>query len=250
MISQKQNLSLRSNERGNILFMVLIAVALIGLLTAAVMNSGGGESANIDDETLVIRASEAQRHASEVERAVLFIIHNGKSEADIRFAHPDAPSSYGALPADTDPTDQVFHQNGGAAGYKAAPEDVNDGSAWEFYGGTAIPGVGSDKADLIAVLPNVTQQFCDRINKLAGQSSTPEDTGAGLASGANPGECVNLGDNGRFNDTQQFYATPNLMDESTFEQDPEISEARPALSACVHCAADDNLHYYHVLLAR
>ncbi len=239
-----------NTERGNILFMVLIAVALIGLLTAAIMNTGGGESANIDDEKLVIRASEVQRHASELERAVLFIMNNGKSEAELRFMHPDAPSSYGDLSSDTDPSDQVFHQSGGGAGYKAAPEDVNDGSRWEFYGGTAIPGVGSDRAELIAVLPNVTQQFCEHINRLAGQTGTPEDTGAGLASGGSPGSCLNLGANGRFTDSRQFYATPNTVDEATFEQDPEISEARPALQACVHCAADNQNHYYQVLLAR
>ncbi len=240
----------RHSEGGNILFMVLIAVALIGLLTAAIMNSGGSENASIDDETLVIRASEVQRHASELERAVMFIVHNGKSESDIRFSHPDAPSSYGDLSADTDKTDQIFHQDGGGASYKAPPEDVNDGSAWEFYGGTSVPGVGSDKPDLVAVLPNVTQQFCNRINKLANQTGTPEDTGSGLASGANAGECINQGVNGRFRDAQQYYVIPNTVDESTFEQDPEISEARPALQACVHCAEGNQNHYYQVLLAR
>ena len=239
----------RTAERGNILFMVLIAVVLIGLLTAVMMNSGGGESANINDETLIIRLSEAQRKASEFERAVLFIVNAGKSEADLRFAHPDAPSTYGDLSADTDPSDQLFHQKGGGASYTEAPADINDGSKWEFYGGTAVPGVGSARADLVAVLPNVTQQFCNKVNQMAGQD-TPDDTGGSLASGMAPGNCVSMGANGRFNDTHQFYATPNTMDESTFAQDPETSGVRPALSACVLCAADGNYHYYHVLLAR
>ena len=33
-----------------------------------------------------------------------------------------------------------------------------------FFGTSAIPQVGSDKADLIAVLPNVTLEFCNTIN--------------------------------------------------------------------------------------
>jgi hypothetical protein len=236
-------------ERGNILFMILIAVALIGLLTAVMMNSGGGESANIDEETLVIRVSEAQRAASEFERGVMFIVNSGKSEADLRFAHPDAPSSYGDLSADLDPTDQLFHLRGGGASYKEAPEDINDGSKWEVYGGTAVPGMGSARAELVAVLPNVTQQFCEKLNQMAGQDA-PDDTGGSLASGALPGNCVSMGPNGRFRDAQQFYATPNMMDESSFAQDPETNGPRPAQDACVLCAADGNYHYYHVLMAR
>lgn len=250
MPHKKYNKPLRSGESGNMLFMILIAITLIGLLTAAVMNTGDSESATIDNETLAIRASEVQRYASELERAVLFITSNGISESAIRFAHPDAHTDYGDLAADTTPKDQVFSQDGGGANYKPPPDGINDGSKWEFYGGTALPGVGSARAELVAVLPNVTQQFCDRINSLSGQTGTPADTGAALAAGASPGNCVNLGAAGRFSDTRQFYATPNTVDTTTFEQDPEISAPRPALQACVHCNADGENHYYHVLLAR
>jgi len=252
MESPKTSLSrARPGERGNMLFMILIAVVLIGVLTAVIMNASHNEGATIDNETLAIRASEAQRYASEVERAVLFIIHNGKSESDIRFAYPDAPSDYGDLAADADKTREVFDPAGGGAAYKAPPEGVNDGSPWEFYGGTALPSVGSDHADLVAVLPNVNKTFCDKINQLDGQPSTPpEDSGGGQAAGASPGSCINLGSGGRFNDTHQFYDAPNTADALSFSQDPQTSAPRPALEACVHCAADNQYHFYHVLMAR
>ena len=146
----KADKDFRSGERGNLLFMILIAVVLVGLLTAAIQSSSRPEGANIDSEALVIKASEVQRYASELERAILFIMQNGKSESDIRFAHSDAHADYGDLSADGDPTDQVFHRLGGAAEYRAPPVDISDGSAWEFYGGTHLPGVGSDRADLVA----------------------------------------------------------------------------------------------------
>lgn len=247
----------RSSESGNVFFMILIAVVLIGLLTAAIMSTSTTEGSNIDNETLVIRASEVQRAASEYERAVLFILSNGQSEEDIRFANPAADPDYGDL-SDADTPDeqrvQVFHPRGGGAAYREPPDGVNDGSKWEFYGGTAIPGVGTGKADLVAVLPNVTQQFCDKINALNGQPVTPipEDTGTGAAAGASPGDCVNLGALGRFDDAQQFYPTPNTANAATFTQDPNTSAARPALQACVQCdiASTPALHFYHVLLAR
>lgn len=232
------------------LFIILIAVVLVGLLTAAIQSGGGPEGAHIDKETLVIRTSEVQQYAGELERAVRFVMDNGKSESDIRFAHPAAAADYGDLSADADPSDQVFSPAGGAAAYRQPPAGINDGSAWEFYGGTAIPGAGTGAADLIAVLPNVTAAFCERINALNGQSGTPADTGSAAAAGSAPGDCLHLGPNGRFDDGRQFYSTPNTADEATFAQDPNTGAARTALQACVRCNIGPALHFYHVLMVR
>ncbi len=222
------------------LFLILLAVALIGLLSAAVLSTSDTEGSNIDNETLIIRTSEVQRFVSEMERGVLYIIQNGYSESDIRFAHPDAPSTYGDLSADADPADQLFSPSGGAAEYRGVPSGINDGSDWEFYGGTAAPGVGSERADLLAVLPNITQQFCERINTLNGQpTATPPD---------DPATCFYSGSTGRFNDSTQFASSPNTMDETTFTQDSTITAARGAMQACVTCGTD--YHFYHVLMAR
>ncbi len=254
-----------SSQDGNILFIILLAIVLIGLLTAAIQSGNNSESANIDDETLMIRISEVQRYASELERGVKLIMDNGKSEVDVRFAHPDAPSSYGDINEDTSadplanpqitPDMQVFAKPGGAATYRKPPGDVNDGSMWEFYAGTAIPGIGTSAADLVAVLPNVTLQFCEKLNAMNGQSTVqPEDDGTGSATDTLAGDCVNMGLEGRFNDGdgEQYYDTPNTMDVTTFTEDPNLTPAqpRPAPQACVLCAADSSYHFYHVLLAR
>ena len=251
----------RRGERGNVLFMILIAVALIGLLTAAISQTGRPDGANIDKETLILRASEVQRYASELERAVTFIMQNGVSESDIRFAHYNAHSDYGDLGADTDKTDQVFDREGGGANYRDPPEGVNDGSAWAFYGGTHIPGMGrSDRAELVAVLPHVTQDFCDKMNALNGQNGTMDDDGGSAATASDAGSCVNLGALGRFDDSTQFYTTINSMVETSgsFEHDANTSAARPAPQGCVTCAIDtnsangtaDERHFYHVIMTR
>ncbi len=247
--SRRPSETSRDSERGNMLFMILIAVVLIGLLTAVIMSTSNSESANIDKETLVIRVSEAQRTAAEFERAVMFIVGNGRSESDIRFAHPAAHADYGTLT--DEPDRQVFHPQGGGASFRPPPEDINDGSQWEFYAGTAIPGVGTGKADLIAVLPNVTGQFCAAVNEMNNQPAvTPEDTGVTAAGGINPGDCLSIGAVGRFDAAQQFYAAPNTVDETTFRQDPNTTAASPALQACVKCDIGPVYHFYQVLLAR
>ncbi len=236
----------KRSEQGNMLFMILIAIVLIGLLSAAIMSGNGGDGSNIDKETLIIRASETQRYASEIERGILYIMQNNKSESDIRFAHPDAPSDYGDLSADSDPTDQLFHRDGGAVRYRSPPSGINDGSSWEFYGSTNLPGVGSDAAELVAVLPNVTQAFCDKINEINGQNGTPTDDNS------DPGPtCINSGTSSRFDDGQQFYTGTNVNNvlSATFTQDTATSAARTALQACVKCS-DSSLHFYHVIMAR
>lgn len=229
----------RSNpESGNIIFIILIAIVLIGALTAAIQQTSDGESANIDDESLAIKAAEVQRATAEIERGILYIAQNGISESDISFAHPESTSSalneYGDITADSSPSDQVFHPNGGAANYPAIPSDIQSTSSiWEFYGGTHLPGVGSDKADLIAVLPNVTAQFCEKINKLNGQTDTQPD---------DDGTCLKLADTERFGNSGTFNdSSTNTVDDTTFTK-------TPALQACVTCGTA--YHFYHVLLPR
>lgn len=218
-------------QSGNVLLIILLAVFLIGALTVAIQGTQG-TSATIDKETLLLRATDVKRYASELERGMGYILQNSTSETDIRFAHPDADPDYGDLSADTDKSDQMFDKQGGGVTYRAAPAGINDGSPWEFYGNTALPEVGSDEADLIAVLPKVTAEFCAQINKSIGYSGQPEDTGTCLYTNSTP----------RFSDSDQFASSPNTVDEATFS-------IKPAPQACVECTGG-GYHYYMVLLAR
>lgn len=233
-------------EDGNMIFIILLAVALIGALTAAILSGSNTDSANIDEESLALKAGEVQRYASELERGVHYVLQNGTSESAIRFAHDDAPSDYGTLgdPDDRTQTFQVFHRLGGAAGYRAPPSGIQTSTAgnWEFYGTSHIPGIGTSLADLIAVLPNVTPQFCAYINQLNDQPAIPSDPSAG--------GCIHAGAAGRFDGGTLYAASPNEPDASSFAQNAATSSAHPAPQACVQCAGDSSHHFYHVLLAR
>lgn len=223
--------------------MILAAIVLIGLLTAAIRATSRPEGASVDSETLDIAASRVRQYAAELEHAVSIVLGTGTSESDIRFAHPDANADYGVITST--PARQIFDPVGGAAEYRKAPAGVNDGSAWEFYGGTALPEVGSDRAELIAVLPNVTAEFCAKINEMNGYdpATQPQDTGASAASGGNPGDCLHGGASVRFGDSGQFFDTPNTVDAASFTR-------KPATQGCALCALDGEYHFFHVLLAR
>lgn len=221
-----------NKESGNVLIIILLAIGLIGLLTAAIQGTTN-QQGHIDNETLIIRVSEVQRYASELERGIAYIMQNGYSESDIRFAHPNAPTDYGDLSADADKSDQLFAKEGGGAQYQDPPSNINDGSSWEFYGQTALPEVGSDEAELVAVLPNVTQAFCERVNTILDYAAQPEDSST----------CVNGGASARFDAGTQFSGSPNTVVDATFSQ-------KPSTQGCIECTSDNSYHFFHVLMAR
>lgn len=223
------------SERGNIFVMIFIAIVLIAILTVAIRGYSGG-SDTISKEDLKIQVTQVMRYGAELENAVRTVLDNGISENDIRFAHADAAVDYGTIA--TTPSAQVFSQSGGRAEYRLSPTSIlaSGTGAWEFYGTTDIPQVGSDKAELLAVLPNVSGAFCSAVNKELGLTGQPDDS----VTGTTP-DCVEGGATYRFGAGAQFNATANVMDVTSFSK-------KPMTQACVTCGAA--YHYYYVLLAR
>ncbi|MEM8833397.1 MAG: hypothetical protein AAGB32_02535 [Pseudomonadota bacterium] len=183
--------SLRSynSESGNILIYVLGAIVLLGILISVVRGTGSSGN-NIQEEELMIRIAEIQEYGHELEKAIAFILRKNYSEADIRFAHPEADAGYGDI---TDnPDRQVFSIDGGAATYREIPRGIQTatGGDWVFTGanrvhdvGTTDSGTGNDhNAELIAILPNVTEVFCLRMNDtndvVNPSDSPPQDNGS------------------------------------------------------------------------
>lgn len=219
-----------NSQNGNIIFFILIAVALLGALSFTIMRGDGGGH-KIDRERHLILATEIEQYGAELTQAIRIALDNNLSEQDLSFAHVNAPSDYGD--AGTDPTNtQIFSLSGGQAEYRTPKTEISSASNWEFYGESAMPQIGSSNADLIAVLPDVTKDFCDAFNKRQGldiTSTYPEDTAA----------CFKAADADRFDGA--FNATPNTLDTSTFS-------LMPTPSACVQCGSD--YHVYMVIYAR
>lgn len=223
-----------SAQSGNILFYVLIGIVLLGALTVA-LRPGGDAGKDPDSERLTIKATEVQRYGAQLQQGVLSLIDKGVSESDIRFAHPLASSDYGDIT--TNPANEVFSTTGGNVEYTTPPKGINDGSPWEFFGTSDIPQVGSAKSELIAVVPNVTKEFCDTVNLQLGfaQGTQPLD----IASGASPDCVYSAVGSDRFTGT--YDTSPNTLTAATFSR-------IPSMQACVRCGT--TYQYFYVLLAR
>lgn len=230
-----------NRQSGNILIYILGAILLLGLLIMLVKGSFQ-EGTGIDSEKTVLKAQQVQSYASELERGVNYVLRNGVSETDIKFA---VPTGFTAIPiygAYTDSEPMVFAPKGGGVEYKMPPTGVNDGTAWRFFANTHFTDLGTDdantrKAELIAVLPNVTDAFCSQINRNMKQSI---DLTANTDPSAN-GCMYNPGFD--FVGAYSYGSTANVLD------DTKLTNV-PAPEACVKCASDNKLHYYKVLLVR
>lgn len=220
------------------LIYILGTIFLLGLLIVLLKGSFQ-EGTGIDADKVVLAASQVQQYGSELERGVGYVLQNNVSETDMRFAAPNANSAaYGVY---SDAEFEVFAPAGGGVEYQRPQTGINDGTQWQFYATTHLTDLGTDaggeqKAELLAVLPNVTEQFCNQINRSVRQAIDLTQT-------TDPGAlgCVNTTGE-EFDGTFRAGNAVNLLD------DTKLSRV-PAREACVRCG-DGTFHYYRVLMAR
>ncbi len=152
---------------------ILGAIVLLGILVIMVKGSTT-PGAGIDNETLQLKVAEVQQYGMELERAVTYIMRNGYSESDIRFAHPNHSSAYGDIT--DDPGRQVFAREGGGATWQDNdPRIQTVDTDWLFTGSNQVEQVGStgglgtpQSSELLAILANLNRDICLAINDKIG----------------------------------------------------------------------------------
>lgn len=170
----------RRSEAGNVLFLILIAVALFAALSYAVTQStrsGGGDASR---ETTLVNSSTITQYPSSVKTAITrMIVSNSIGADELLF---DPPSNFTAVEAATSEADAVFHPTGGGATYSEAPASVmanNNPGTWVYNSENQIADIGTSSgttsttnADIIAFLPGVRQAVCESIHTRLGLTTT------------------------------------------------------------------------------
>jgi len=171
----------KMNQKGNVLFLILIAVALFAALSYAVTQStrSGGDASR---ETNVLNSAQLTQYPASIRTAVMRLTIDGVQDVQLLFSRPstfieEGENGYNATYEGL-LTREIFHPIGGGAIYQEAPQEVlNPGTTdrrWFFNMEFEIPGIGLSRKtslagnDLIAFLPNVTDSVCRRINMEAG----------------------------------------------------------------------------------
>lgn len=177
----------RSGEEGNVLFLILIAVALFAALSYAVTQSsrsGGGDTS----ETTLINSAQITQYPASIRTSIIRMLVSGNVAADeVLF---DVPNDFTANCGVANVDRCVFHPKGGGATYSEAPPEVvtvTTPQPWVFNSENEIALVGTTvggnapsatSADIIAFLPNVTDLVCRRLNEQLGiGSAIPPESG-------------------------------------------------------------------------
>lgn len=231
----------RKSESGNVLFLILIAVALFAALSYAVTQStrsGGGDASR---ETTLVNAAQITQYPAAVKTAITrMIVSNSVSPDNLLF---DPPSNFAALNTATLQSYGVFYPGsisggGGGATYVQAPASVMDSGSpgtWHFNGENEIQDIGvtdgtSVGADIIAFLPGVKEEVCQSIHqKLGLPTAIPDLTALTLDYTSD----MNV-------------ANPNITGASGTITHADL-DAQP--QGCFEATADYYV-YYHVLVER
>jgi hypothetical protein len=175
------------NERGNVLFLILIAVALFAALSYAVTQStrGGG---NADSETGLITASQYLQYGAGLKVAITRMMISGTDHSSLDFGGgylEELECSTGV--------DCVYAPEGGGHSYQETPEGV----VWRHRAtggaGGVITDVGSAADDIYLHADVQSYALCQAINKSLNLASDPvESSNGGGTSNINayPGEPI------------------------------------------------------------
>ncbi len=151
-------------DEGNVLFLILIAVALFAALSYAVTSStrSGG---NANSETNLISSAQITQFPASVGMAVVRMTMTGTGEEEVRF---NTPPDYATLDFNSL---GVFHPAGGSATAVKAPGDImvsGNATDWVFNADLEIPEIGTAGVggnDIIAFLIGVRQGVCSKLNE-------------------------------------------------------------------------------------
>lgn len=159
-------------QRGNVLFLILIAVALFAALSYAVTQSGRG-SGSTDKERALIEAAKAVQYASALRTAAVRMILMGTNVDNIQFGTNDAG---GVIPC-TSGADCLFAPEGGGVPWNPLTGFMEFGYYNPASGPEslfAVSGVGTALNDVIFWFWTEdtawAHALCTEINKSLGRT--------------------------------------------------------------------------------
>ena len=219
-----------SKQNGNVLFIILIAVALFAALNYAVtgMLRGDSNASTISEEKAGLLSNEILTYAQQIRSAVKRLkISNDCSDEDISF-EDTANTGYVHSPIASDDC-KVFLISAGGINYKAPSADYGSSAEWVFSGAHSITEMGTSSPDLLMVLSNINSAICldinDKMSVTLTSNDAPTDTGGSFA---------------KFTDT---YSTATTIGD-------EDSNLEGKAAACFKDTDDNSYHFYQVLIAR
>tara|TARA_Y100001001_G_C7968277_1_gene294946 strand:+ start:297 stop:1040 length:744 start_codon:yes stop_codon:yes gene_type:complete len=247
MRSQPQN----ELTKGNVLFIILLAVALFAALTYAVTRGERGGVVDITAEKAETISAQIIQFTSLVETAMTRLkLSNGCSPNQISFNYDsdadgnfmDAGDLYNNTSSPTDLSCHIFHPSGGGIAYIEPADEWLDSTQsaegmygeWVFTAANTVENIGLDaNADMVVLLPYLNREVCVQINDKLGVASAPANP---------PAEGSNI-------DMTRYAGTVSSSPSAIWDTSADGREAA-CLTASDTTPASGSYFLYHVLEPR
>ncbi len=165
-------------ERGNVMFYILIAVALLAALIYAVTQSSRGSIQHVNEEKARLLASEIIQYANAMANATAQLRLRGIGEGNLCFDDAGWGGANYNHAGCGDDAARIFHLSGGGITWKNAPPEAMDSAAtpdnlWHIYADNEIQEVGTTCgaaacSDLVLMTDELSEAVCIQINKSLG----------------------------------------------------------------------------------
>lgn len=229
------------NQKGNVLFLILIAVALFAALSFAMTNSSRTIS-NPQEESALVESSTIIQFGASISQAVnRMAIVRGVQDTDLCFYTGTNNETYNHAGCN-DARNKIFHPQGGGVGYQNPGKDLNASLEWEFTANARLYGAkrndegDPDSADLLMLARNFNQTICHKINEKVGIDGIP----------------VDFGDIDIFRFDGDYVGSDTIdgCNPNCTDIDASPFAARSANYGCFQEEATGDYIYFHLLLAR
>lgn len=224
-------------QSGNVLFLILIAVALFAALSYAVTSSSRSGGGNANSETNLVNSASITQYPSALRTSIIrMMVSSGVDAGDLVFAPPSVFSS--ECDTDAKQTNCVFHPSGGGASPNSIPADLMVGSTqgtWYVSANYGIENVGTSLPDIIAFVPGISNALCSKLNEelgISGDTTSAADFAVTTAA---------------FQMDDTAYSIPGSATDVIGDADQAGLSAQAF--GCLTDSTPDNI-YYHVLIER
>lgn len=160
-----KKLKYHSSQSGSSLVIILVAVALFAALSYAISQQSNS-SASLSNEKIRLIASDIIDMGNKLSDATARLRLRQISNTSISFENA-VVAGYTNAACTTDLC-KIFTFDGGGKDWETPTSDVNGGVDWGYTGNIAIRNIGLGDADLVAILPELSLDICNRINTLIG----------------------------------------------------------------------------------
>ncbi len=184
----KNNRTDKKSQQGNVLFLILIAVALFAALSYAVTQSsrtGGGDATR---EKARLDAAEILNHATAVQTGVGRLLIRGCQDVRLNFDNAYDGHLHDNPTAPADKSCDVFEPAGAGVSGKAPSREWSSDHKFYYTSSSSVTDMGTTCtattcADLVMELRGVSPALCEQLNALNNYivpvPNLPSDTQAG-----------------------------------------------------------------------